>query len=90
MKAVSVKCAGEQPYSQLARGIPVGLFSLVFKKARFESNRRWGRRERDIRVFISVYSMHTVVFDVNVLVSSLIPRGKPRKLRLEARRNDSF
>ncbi|MBO3840157.1 MAG: putative toxin-antitoxin system toxin component, PIN family [Thermoproteota archaeon] len=30
--------------------------------------------------------MHTLVFDVNVLISSLITRGKPRRLWLEARK----
>jgi len=30
--------------------------------------------------------MYTLVFDVNVLISSLITRGKPRRLWLEARK----
>jgi len=33
-----------------------------------------------------VFLMYTLVFDVNVLISSLITRGKPRRLWLEARK----
>ena len=32
--------------------------------------------------------MHAIVFDVNVLVSSLIMKGKPRELWLKARANE--
>ena len=33
-----------------------------------------------------MFLMYTLVFDVNVLISSLITRGKPRRLWLEARK----